>query len=65
MQYATHHQPSAATLQHCAREAMQGRCGWFDSSFELNHGLEISEVDSQLDFDLWIVAFDVAQALKH
>jgi hypothetical protein len=28
-------------------------CGWFDSSFELSHGLEITEQDDGTLYQLW------------
>lgn len=40
-------------------------CGWFDSSFELSRGLEVSDAPDGVDFDLWLLAFDVAAAKAH
>ncbi len=40
-------------------------CGWFDSSFELSRGLEVSDAPAGVDFDLWLLAFDTEQGLKH
>lgn len=40
-------------------------CGWFDSSFELRQGLEVSDAPDGVDFDLWLLAFDVASAQRH
>lgn len=40
-------------------------CGWFDSSFELRQGLEVSDAPDGIDFDLWLLAFDVATAQAH
>lgn len=40
-------------------------CGWFDSSFELSQGLEVSDAPDGVDFDLWLLAFDVAAAKAH
>ena len=45
--------PPAATDE--APEAMPEACGWFDSSFELAKGLEISEQDDDLLYQLCAV----------
>jgi hypothetical protein len=41
-------------------------CGWFDSSFELTHGLCVHEISSSSDYalDLWL-ACQAAQAEVH
>lgn len=50
-----------------APEALGNRpgCGWFDSSFELRQGLEVSDAPDGVDFELWLLAFDVATAQAH
>lgn len=40
-------------------------CGWFDSSFELSQGLEVKDAPEGVDFELWLLAFDVAAAQAH
>ncbi|MDI4635808.1 hypothetical protein J7U46_22270 [Pelomonas sp. V22] len=40
-------------------------CGWFDSSFELSQGLEVSDAPEGVEFELWLLAFDVATAQAH
>jgi len=46
-------------------DAARSACGWFDSSFELRQGLEVSDAPAGVDFDLWLLAFDVATAQRH
>ncbi len=72
MFFTAHRQPPAAALATPVAvltepQALRDRagCGWFDSSFELSQGLEVSDAPDSVDFDLWLLAFDVATAQAH
>jgi hypothetical protein len=57
--------PAAVMAEPAPLDEAHGACGWFDSSFELRQGLEVSDAPAGVDFDLWLLAFDVATVQRH
>lgn len=57
--------PTAVIAQPAMLDDDRKGCGWYDSSFELSQGLEVSDAPDGLDFDLWLLALDVAVARRH
>ena len=46
--------PVAASTDPAVADAARPEgCGWFDSSFELTHGVEITEHDDRTLYQLW------------
>lgn len=45
--------PVAAPAEPAADAPRPEGCGWFDSSFELTHGVEITEHDDRTLYQLW------------
>jgi len=66
MQFTARHQPPAAaaaiTASFAGIETGRTGCGWFDSSFELSHGLDVTEGLDLCEFELWSQALRLQQA---
>ena len=51
--WSTSKLPTAAQLQRAGDSAKPEICGWYDSSFDLATGLEVSEEDNDTLYQLW------------
>jgi hypothetical protein len=56
-------QSAPSSLEFVSPEPVRGGCGYFDSSFELNHGLRVTEESDPILLQLWVRVLDSALSL--